>query len=157
MGMDVFGIKPTTENGKYFRSNLWSWRPIHFLCEYLNEKNNLGLDLTSWEYNDGAGLNSKQSKILAKKLEQYLDNHPYLKEDDDRMYICLGCWSDVDNKFVDSTTDRKLSKQYKKGTVLYSSVVTKGGKIVTSSHSTSLSHFKNFITFLNSCGGFSIH
>lgn len=28
MGMDVSGINPTTEAGKYFRANVWSWRPL---------------------------------------------------------------------------------------------------------------------------------
>lgn len=156
MGMDVYGVKPISENGKYFRANLWSWRPIYFLCDYLNEKHNLGFDLSRFGYNDGAGLNSKDSKILAKKMEQYFENHPYLKEDEDRLYLCLGSWTDLDGRFID-LRGRDLLKQYSKGTILYNSVVTKSGKIVQSSHSTSLGHFKEFISFLNSCGGFKIH
>jgi hypothetical protein len=122
----------------------------------LNEKNNLGLDLTRWGYNDGSGLNSKESKILAKKLEQYFENHPYLKEDDDRMYVCLGSWCDINGGFI-NLQGRDLLKLYPKGTILYNSVVTSGGKIVQSSHSTTLGHFKEFISFLNSSGGFNIH
>jgi hypothetical protein len=33
MGMDVYGRNPTSEAGKYFRANVWSWRPIHALIE----------------------------------------------------------------------------------------------------------------------------
>ena len=33
MGMDIYGRKPTSEAGKYFRANIWSWRPIHALIE----------------------------------------------------------------------------------------------------------------------------
>ena len=32
MGMDVIGRKPKNKTGEYFRANVWSYRPIHFLC-----------------------------------------------------------------------------------------------------------------------------
>ena len=35
MGMDVVGRNPSTEAGKYFRANVWSWRPIHNLIVQL--------------------------------------------------------------------------------------------------------------------------
>ena len=28
MGFDLSGIKPTSEEGHYFRANVWYWRPI---------------------------------------------------------------------------------------------------------------------------------
>ena len=31
MGMDVYGRNPDSQAGKYFRANVWSWRPIHAL------------------------------------------------------------------------------------------------------------------------------
>ena len=31
MGMDVYGRDPDSPAGKYFRANVWSWRPIHAL------------------------------------------------------------------------------------------------------------------------------
>jgi hypothetical protein len=34
MGMDVYGKKPTTEEGKYFRNNIWFWG---MLAEYIYE------------------------------------------------------------------------------------------------------------------------
>jgi hypothetical protein len=33
MGMDIYGRHLTSEAGKYFRANVWSWRPIHALIE----------------------------------------------------------------------------------------------------------------------------
>ena len=154
MGMDIYGIKPATEEGNYFRANVWSWRPIHYLCDYLNVSKNLGFDLSRWGYNDGAGLDAKQSKILAKKLDQYLDKHPHLKEDDDRMYICMYSWCTPDGQ---SVKPHKISEDYPDGTVLYSSVVSRSGQLVQPSYSVTLGHIKQFITFLNSCGGFNIH
>ena len=41
MGMDVMGMNPINNEGETFHANLWSWRPIHYLCEYLSMKNNL--------------------------------------------------------------------------------------------------------------------
>lgn len=71
MGMDIFGRKPRTEAGKYFRANVWSWRPIHQLCEdALNKK------LPSWGYNDGAGLETQnQCDHLANELAALLANN----------------------------------------------------------------------------------
>ena len=28
MGMDLFGTKPTTKRGEYFRANIWTWGRI---------------------------------------------------------------------------------------------------------------------------------
>ncbi|QOR55575.1 MAG: hypothetical protein UMS36scaffold28_65 [Phage 59_13] len=28
MGMDVYGVKPKSKQGEYFRNNVWSWRPL---------------------------------------------------------------------------------------------------------------------------------
>lgn len=39
MGMDVFGINPTTEAGEHFRADFWSWDLIHSLiCECMEEE-----------------------------------------------------------------------------------------------------------------------
>ena len=72
MGMDVHGRKPTTEAGEYFRANIWSWHPIHQLCETV-----LGTELRDWVYNDGAGFKTqKECDDLADRLEKYLDAYP---------------------------------------------------------------------------------
>lgn len=70
MGMDVYGKAPISETGKYFRANIWSWRPlaeyvelvapvIASFCEY-------------WDSNDGDGLDAAHSIRLAKLLEAEL-------------------------------------------------------------------------------------
>ena len=154
MGMDVYGLKPTTEEGSYFRANVWAWRPIHYLCDYLNVSKKLGFDLSRWGYNDGAGLDGKQAKVLARKMEQFLNGHPELKEDDDKMYVCLHSWCTPDGQFA---KPHNISEDYPDGTILYSSVVSRAGQIVQPSYSVSLGHLKTFITFLNNCGGFEIN
>ena len=46
MGMDVYGREPEKELGKYFRSNVWWWRPLwNYTAEidrfYAEQKNEL--------------------------------------------------------------------------------------------------------------------
>lgn len=54
MGFDLTG-----KSGNDFHANCWSWRPIHALCEELNNDLMLGLDLGGWGYNDGHGLHTE--------------------------------------------------------------------------------------------------
>lgn len=75
MGMDVYGRDPSSKEGEYFRANVWSWRPIHMLCETVMKKR-----LDNWGYNDGHGLNNqKECTELADKLEAYLRKFPQEK------------------------------------------------------------------------------
>jgi len=72
MGMDVFGLEPTSEEGKYFRRNVWGWRPLAQLCLALAPQE--CKPCTHWGSNDGDGLNGKQAKRLALKLQCFLEN-----------------------------------------------------------------------------------
>jgi len=72
MGMDVYGRNPTSDAGKYFRANIWSWRPIHQLCEIVLKR-----ELPGWAFNDGEGFETQyECNILADGLEAYLRNFP---------------------------------------------------------------------------------
>ncbi len=72
MGMDVFGKNPTSKDGEYFRANVWSWRPIHQLCETVLKK-----QLPGWAFNDGEGLETQEEcNQLADALEKYLKDFP---------------------------------------------------------------------------------
>jgi len=55
MGMDVYGKNPSSEAGKYFRANVWSWGPIHDLIRELcsdlfDERTIVGM---AWNQGDG--------------------------------------------------------------------------------------------------------
>ena len=157
MGMDVMGINPINEEGETFRANLWSWRPIHYLCEYLNVTHKLNFNTSRWGYNDGDGLNEKDCVRLAESIEKHIKNHSMLKEDTDRMYVCLGMWCNANNnQFAEMVKPHLINVQYPNGTILYSSVVTKAGDLVVPAHSVTLAHLKRFISFLKVCGGFEI-
>ena len=70
MGMDVYGINPLSESGKYFRANIWSWRPIVAIMRLS------GFDVpSSWSYNDGDGLREQsECNALADKIESFMNN-----------------------------------------------------------------------------------
>ena len=79
-----------------------------------------------------------------------------MSDDDDRIYVCVGGWITQDGRFVDENESEKLSTTHPLGTVIYSGIVSDNGSLVFPSHSSSLSHIKQFITFLRNCGGFQI-
>lgn len=94
MGMDVYGKKPTSKEGEYFRANVWSWRPIHHLCEVVLKRT-----LPGWEFNQGEGFDSQaECDQLAGALEKYLKQFPKeeiaiesdLRVDDDGAFLKPG-------------------------------------------------------------------
>lgn len=67
MGMDVIGRAPVSETGRYFRNNIWWWRPLWNYCELVAPdiipESNLG------HSNDGWELGHRASVALATRLE----------------------------------------------------------------------------------------
>ena len=160
MGVDISGRKPKTNEGDYFCSNWWGWRPIHAISEAAMLNSKLDYDSSNWGSNDGKGLRTqKQCDKLADAIELLISNNwnEYLIEDDDRIYICLGSWCEAGTgKFIGSEREDVLNQQYEYGDILYAPVVAENGVMVESSYSTSLGRLKQWITFLRSCGGFKI-
>lgn len=67
MGMDVYGKKPTSKVGKYFRNTVWYWGPLSlYICKVAPQ---IAVKCKSWG-NDGYGLSSSQSRALADILER---------------------------------------------------------------------------------------
>lgn len=146
--------------GIYFRSNWWGWRPIHMLCDIVSRKHQLRINTTGWGENSGYGLRSpKKCEDLANALEDHIKTFltEELKDDDDRMYLCMGSWSTDQGKFLPQEVDDKLQEQYPFGTVLFNGVVLEDGTVAYPSHGSSLGHLKNWIAFLRNCGGFEIY
>lgn len=71
MGMDVYGTKPTSEKGEYFRNNVWWWRPLWDYCEHVAPE--LCKDVSA-HYNDGDGLDDEKAKALSKILLETLSD-----------------------------------------------------------------------------------
>ena len=160
MGVDISGRKPKTDEGDYFCSNWWGWRPIVAISEAAMLNSKLNYDTSYWGSNDGKGLRTqKQCDKLADAIELLISNNynEYLTEDDDRIYIVMGSWCEAGTgRFIPSEDSLSLNEQYEYGDILYAPVVAENGVMVESSYSTSLGRLKQWITFLRSCGGFKI-
>lgn len=144
--------------GYYFRANWWSWRPIHLLADVAIYTTELPLDTKGWDENGGHGLKTQEEcDMLADAIDIILLlNKKHMSEDDDRVYICLGSWVTQDGRFIGDKKAKKLNEVHPIGTILYNGIVSEDGELVFPSHGASLSHVKEFITFLRSCGGFQI-
>lgn len=66
MGMDVYGQAPKTETGKYFRNNVWWWRPLWEYCE--NVAPQIAGEVQNAQYNDGDGLDEDNAAALGTML-----------------------------------------------------------------------------------------
>jgi hypothetical protein len=153
MGMDVMG---RGNPDAYFRASCWGWRPIHAICDYAIEKQNLSYDTTRWGYNDGGGLETQEDcNKLADAIEKSLSAFE-LKQDDDCLYLCLGSWCTPQGDFVTEQVEDELNETYPMGTLMHNSVVTKDGVVAQSSHMTYLGAVKEFVNFLRTCDGFQI-
>lgn len=128
MGMDIFGRAPFSEVGKYFRANVWSWRPIHQLCEQV-----LGQKFPSWAYNDGEGLETQaECDRLADRLMHFLDSFP--------------------QESIEIESDFRVDPQT--GVFLGRDPTCQKGE---SAFSTTSDQVRRFVEFLRACGGFRIH
>jgi hypothetical protein len=158
MGVDISGRKPKTEAGDYFCSNWWGWRPIVNLCEIAIDNYKLKLNTDYWGSNDGKGLRTqKQCDKLADALEDLLGTQIHAKEDDDRIFLCLGSWVEAGTgRFIGGEAENKINEEIPYGSIHYTPIVSENGMLVESAHSASVFKIKQFIVFLRNCGGFRI-
>lgn len=70
MGMDVMGRDATTEEGAYFRNNVWWWHPLWSYCEHVAPS--IAGKVKHGHSNDGDGLGKTDSLRLAEVLEAEL-------------------------------------------------------------------------------------
>ena len=87
--------------GRYFRNNCWWWRPLWNYCYAVAD------DIISQEVwnnghcNDGAGLNSRNAKLLGKRLLATIDSGECVKYQADYMQRCQED-ADAGDKFGNS-------------------------------------------------------
>lgn len=62
MGMDVYGLRPKTQAGEYFRNNVWWWHPLWNYCATVSPE--LANKVKYPHSNDGDGLNAADSRKL---------------------------------------------------------------------------------------------
>src|SRR5882724_1576204 len=76
MGMDVYGKAPKSEQGKYFRRNVWGWHPLADYCQKVAPE--ICSRCESWHTNDGEGLNEADALLLAMALQAQVNTNACL-------------------------------------------------------------------------------
>lgn len=133
MGMDVSGIKPTTEQGEYFRASIWGWPSVLHVAEMANEAGCLGFDMKGWRYNDGDGL--KKQDDCTKLADAMSTTIVYLKR----------------------TGEKHLPEKLDMAKGLESMFKDSGMKVMGfEKEGIDFERVENFIGFLRTCGGFEI-
>jgi hypothetical protein len=137
MGMDVFGIAPVDDSGRYFRASIWEWRP---LCERMKE---LCGDFLSEElmaamaFNDGAGPQDQSTcNMIADRLEQWLlansDEEYSLDSNASQLCVLPG------------------------GRLVLRDQLTTDHDAIASPYKIRREEIAKFIVFLRNCGGFGV-
>jgi hypothetical protein len=68
MGMDVYGVKPKSKAGEYFRNNVWWWHPLWDYCS-AKHIDIIGEHLAEHgHYNSGYGLSEERARELGEAL-----------------------------------------------------------------------------------------
>ncbi len=136
MGMDVYGVSPRNGSGKYFRANIWSWRPIYAAMYESGCMDVVGEETFNlMASNDGRGATTaEQCEKIAIRLEQFvegIDGDVYSPESLDHPSFQVS----LDGQFVDEDYEGETRSPYY----------------------TSKEHLEEFITFLRNCGeGFEV-
>lgn len=159
MDMDVYGKSPASEQGKYFRNNVWFWRPLAtYCCE-------IAPGITSacmfWQSNDGDGLDADGSVALADALQAEIDSGRC--DAYEKIYAAElaalpreRCW------ICDATGIRRPVPHIGAGDPARGGIKCNGCD-GTGWHDSSDKHYpfsvenvKEFVAFLRECGGFEI-
>lgn len=171
MGMDVYGVNPTSETGQYFRRNVWGWRP---LWNYVEDNHPEIAELVQYaQSNDGDGLDGPDSIRLAALLTVDLETgvtdkyirarNQYLSQlERPTCTYCEGTGIRKDAVGVENGwPDRELSPEMASLTGrTHGSCNACGGEGKVDAWETSYclgrNDIKEFAAFLMDCGGFEI-
>jgi hypothetical protein len=155
MGMDVFGSKPKTPEGKYFRANVWYWHPLWSFVELAHPV--LAAKVPDAHSNSGDGLNGRDSLALAQLLKKDLEKglvDEYINQfNDHKKSIPL-----KDCPYCDSTGKRSWPQE--DGSLLEKVCNSCNGTLKVQSidhwYHVDKDLFIEFQNFLQNCGGFQI-
>ena len=154
MGVDVYGNAPTTEQGEYFRNNVWAWRP---LADYIIDTSpQIAAGCCSWFTNDGEGLNAKDSTALADALQAEIDaghTESYAKIRDAE----IAAMPNMPCRICGGTGRRLPSPDVGPGELPCNGCDETGSVRPWDSHYPFwVENVQGFVTFLRGCGGFKI-
>lgn len=160
MGMDVYGKKPSSTEGEYFRNNAWYWRPLWWFCQFASPQ--VTSKVVHAHSNDGDGLSAKDTLILVKDIKRCIEDGTLLswaKEYEEHikslpLQKCTYCDQTGLRTWPANTwqneTDSPIVKPCNvcKGEGEYANDL--------SSYPFSIENVHNFLKFLESSGGFEI-
>lgn len=174
MGMDVYGVQPTEDKevGKYFRRNVWGWRPLWQYMEIMHK--DIADFVAHPDTNDGDGLNRLQSEALCKRLrndietgmaQKYIEaRNEYLSElERPQCDLCSGTGIRTDQIGVEhGMPEKELSPEMAMLTGRshgYCNACSGEGKkdAWETNYYLDIDDIKEFADFLEHCGGFEIH
>lgn len=162
MGMDVHGQNASSEQGAYFRANVWGWHPLATYCNIVAPE--IWRHIEYAHSNDGDGLNDEHSKELAVVLKQKVESgetESYVQIRQAELdalpnEVCKLCSGSGKRDW----SDPQLAPEYAKG---------KSGKFECNSchgagsnrpseawYHLSTETVEEFAQFLQDCGGFEI-
>lgn len=154
MGMDVIGRSPISETGRYFRNNVWWWRPLWQYCELVAPdvipKGNLG------HSNDGWGLGHRASVALAARLDSAIrEGHTAAYEQARQEYLASLPLTPCD--ICGATGKRATPPAIGPGELPCNGCGGTGSQPnFETNYPFSVENVRKFAAFLRDCGGFRI-
>lgn len=133
MGFDVYGIKAKSEKGEYFRNNVWWWRRLwQFVSEYCDDILTPE-DIENGTWNNGYEYSEEKAIAIAKRIKEKI-------KDGTAKDFSKAVSKEVDKakreneKLTDKLSNRNWSEDYP----------------------FTISNLKEFATFAENSGGFTI-
>lgn len=156
MGMDVYGIAPTSKVGEYFRNSVWEWRPLAAYVLAVAPES-LTCHCTYWQSNDADGLDASDSIALANILQHEIDTGDCLKYkqgyDADIAALPL-----EDCHCCGGTGLRQPPPVVGPGDRPCNGCDSKGKRTqIEANYPFTVEHVQEFVHFLRDCGGFKIN
>lgn len=153
--MNLIGI--LNPNSK-FSLSVWSWRPIHSIIEFVNEKYDLEIDTENFGFDIGAGIEDPEvcgtlREFILEELEGI-----GLKDKSDTVYFPLGSWKNfLGGEFIPMEESKKMGLKKYNGKILNTPIYSdKVGGLIVPTHFVDGDTVERFCDFLQECGGFEI-
>ena len=80
MGFDIYGQAPTSDAGKYFRNNVWWWRPLQVVIYLTCEDILTGEEMRALGFNDGHAYSAETAAAIASRLSEIAADEKQLTE-----------------------------------------------------------------------------
>lgn len=156
MGMDVFGKEPKNKAGEYFRNNIWWWRPLWDYCHHVGGELIDEETFGRGHCNEGVGLDKKKSEALAKLLTEEMRSGRTKKYEREHMKRMKELPKEK-CKICDGTGSRQKPPNIGAGDMPCNGCHGKGMvESFAANYPFSVENVKEFVEFLENCGGFEI-